>query len=333
MLPVSFADVQAAAEILRGVMHVTPVMTSRQLNEASGATAFLKCENFQRIGAFKFRGAFHTIYRIRDQHASVSSRPPIVTLSSGNHAQGVALACDLLDLSAHIVMQRPINPVKRAAVMRYGATIYEADRETSDQILAEVMSRCGGTYVHAFNDPRVIAGQGTCMLEFLASVPDLDVLLAPIGGGGLLSGTCLAGHETRPDMEIYACEPAGALDAIQSVRENRIVPMPHPATIAEGLRTSVGDVTLPILRQHLTGFYVVDESEIVEAMRFAYERMKIVIEPSSAVALVPLLRREPALVGKRVGVIVTGGNVDLSTFFEAFPTGGQEGGNLSPGKR
>lgn len=154
------------------------------------------------------------------------------------------------------------------------------------------------------------------MLEFQASIPDLEVILAPIGGGGLLSGTCIAAHGTNPSIQVYACEPTGALDAIQSVRENRIVPMTSPMTIAEGLRTSLGDVTLPILRKHLAGFFTVEEDEIVSAMRFAFDRLKIVIEPSSAVALAPLLRREQALIGKRVGVIVTGGNVDLSSFFE-----------------
>ncbi len=161
-----------------------------------------------------------------------------------------------------------------------------------------------------------IAGQGTVMLEFLSTVPDLDVVLAPIGGGGLLSGTCVAAHGVNPTLQVYACEPAGALDAIHSVRENRVVPMPDPRTLAEGLKTSLGDVTLPVLRQHMAGFFVVEEEEIPRAMRFAFERLKLVIEPSSAVALAPLLRREPALVGKRVGVILTGGNVDLTAFFE-----------------
>ncbi len=319
MLPVNFADIQAAAEILRGVALVTPVITSGQLNTASGATVFLKCENFQRIGAFKFRGAYHTIAR-RDTREQGDGRRAILTLSSGNHAQGVALACRLRGLSAHIVMHAPINPMKRAALDEYEATIYEAaDRESAEQLLRELLERLGGAYVHAFNDPLVIAGQGTCMLEFLPLVPDLEVVLAPVGGGGLLSGTCLAAHGMKPSMEVYACEPTGALDAMQSVQENRIVPMPDPVTMAEGLRTSLGDVTLPILKQHLAGFFPVEEEEIVQAMRFAFERLKVVIEPSSAVALAPLLRREPGLVGKRVGVILTGGNVDVSSFVDRLP--------------
>ncbi len=321
MLPVSFADVRAAAEMLRGTAHVTPIFTSHQLDNASRANVYLKCENFQRIGAFKFRGAYNAVSRIAIRYAQ-QGPASIVTLSSGNHAQGVALACRLKQLPAHIVMQAPVNPIKRAAVMDYGATIYEAaDHAQADQVLEECVASLGGHYVHAFNDPAVIAGQGTCALEFLAAVPELDVIMAPIGGGGLLSGTCLAGHALSPSLAIYACEPTGALDALQSVRENRIVPMIDPHTIAEGLRTSLGDLTLPILRAHVTDFFAVEETEIVEAMRFAFERLKLVIEPSSAVALAPLLRPERALEGKRVGVVLTGGNVDLSPWFQRFAAG------------
>lgn len=202
-------------------------------------------------------------------------------------------------------------------MLGYHATIHEVpDTGQTEVKLCDLLEQLNGVHIHAFNDPRLITGQGTAMLEFQASIPDLEVILAPIGGGGLLSGTCIAAHGTNPSIRIYACEPTGALDAIQSVRENRIVPMTSPMTIAEGLRTSLGDVTLPILRKHLAGFFTVEEDEIVSAMRFAFDRLKIVIEPSSAVALAPLLRREQALIGKRVGVIVTGGNVDLSSFFE-----------------
>jgi threonine dehydratase len=305
---VTLADVQQAAATLRGVVHVTPVLTSRQLNERSGAHVFAKCENFQRVGAFKSRGAYNAIASL----PPAQRNRPIVTLSSGNHAQGVALACRLLGREAHIVMPAPINPLKRSAVEGYGATVHEAaGRREADHVLEEVLARHNGVYIHAFNDPTVIAGQGTVMLELLGAVPDLEVVLAPIGGGGLLSGLCVAAHGLKPAMQMYACEPSGALDAMISVRENRIVPMPSPQTMAEGLMTSLGDITLPILRRHLAGFFVVEEQEIVQAMRFAFERLKIVIEPSSAVALVPLLRHEEVLAGKKVGVVLTGGNVDL----------------------
>jgi threonine dehydratase len=315
MSEVTFSDVQRAATRLQGVAHVTPVFTSHQLNDAAGAVVFLKCENFQRVGAFKFRGAYNTIAAL----SSERNAQPVITLSSGNHAQGVALACRLLNRKAHVVMPHPINALKRAAVVGYGATVHEAaTRQQGERMLEELLAETAGVHVHAFNDPLVIAGQGTATLEFLSAVPDLDVVLGPIGGGGLLSGACVAAHGTKPGLHIYACEPTGALDAIQSVRENRIVPMPDPRTIAEGLRTSVGDATLPILRRHLSGFFTVEEREIVEAMRFAFERLKIVIEPSSAVALAPVLRREPALRDKRIGVLITGGNVDLSACFSSF---------------
>ncbi len=313
--PLSLSDVRRAAERLRGIAHVTPVLTSRLLDEAAGATVFVKCENFQRVGAFKFRGAYHAIATLGPEHRG----KPVVTLSSGNHAQGVALACRLLGREAHIVLVGPVNPLKRQAILGYGATIHEVpDAPHADARLSELLARLDGVYVHAFNDPAVIAGQGTVLLEFLTAVPDLEVILAPVGGGGLLSGTCLAGHGLNPALRIYACEPMGALDALHSVRENRIVPMPEPRTVAEGLRTSLGDLTLPILREHLTGFFTVAEEEIPPDMRFIFERLKIVIEPSSAVAVVPLLRREGVLLGKRVGVILTGGNVDLTSFFETL---------------
>ncbi len=315
MAPVTFTDIQKAAERLHGIAHVTPVFTGRQLDEASGARVFLKCENFQRVGAFKFRGAYHAILT---ESASERGRP-VVTISSGNHGQGVALACKLLGREAHILMGGLTNPIKRQAVLDYQATIHEAaDHLDAERKLPALLEQLNAVYIHPFNDPHVIAGQGTATLEFLTAVPDLDVLLAPVGGGGLLSGSCLAAHGINPSIQIYACEPAGALDALHSVRENRVVPMPGPKTMAEGLKTSLGDVTLPILRQHLAGFFVVEEDEIPRAMRFAFERLKLVVEPSSAVALAPLLRREPALIGKKVGVILTGGNVDLSAFFEQF---------------
>lgn len=317
----SFTDIQQAAALLQGIAHHTPIHTSRQLNARAGASVFLKCENFQRVGAFKFRGAYHAIARLSPEEKA----RPIITVSSGNHAQGVALACQLQGLAAHVVMAEPVNPIKRDAVLGYGATIHSApDRDHADRLGHELVEEFHGVFIHPYNHPHVIAGQGTVALEMLHHLPDLDVLLGPIGGGGLLSGTCVAAHGINPHVHIYACEPAGALDALHSVRENRIVPMPYPQTIAEGLRTSVGDVTLPILREHLAGFFVVEEREIVEAMRFVFERMKIVIEPSSAVAVAPLLRMESSLTGKRVGVIITGGNVDMSRYFAHVHESGDE---------
>ena len=311
----TFHDVERAAARLAGIVRETPIQTARRLDAASQATVFLKCENFQRVGAFKFRGAYNAV-------AQRPSSKPVVALSSGNHAQGIALACRLSGKEAHLVMPEPVNPVKQAAVRDYGGIVHvPADPQDADSFSRALVQKLHGEWIEAFNDPDVIAGQGTAALELLGHVPDLDVLLGPIGGGGLLSGTCLAAHGLNPKIQVYACEPAGALDALYSVRENRIVPQEDPQTIAEGLRTSVGTLTLPILRDHLTGFFVVEEEEILAAMRFIYERLKLVIEPAGAVAVAPLLRQEPALQGKRVGVIISGGNVDLSRYFDELSNG------------
>jgi len=310
---VTYSDVLQAQSILKGVVRRTPVLTSHFLNSTSDARIFLKCENFQRVGAFKFRGAYYAVTRLELPDNQV----PIIALSSGNHAQGVALSCQLHRLHAILVMPVPLNPFKLAAVQGYGATVHQvATRLEGEQMIHDLMVQTHGRFVHAFNDPHVIAGQGTATLELLESHPDLDVLLAPIGGGGLLSGTCLAAHGVNPAIKVYACEPALALDAIHSIQENRIVSPSRTDTVAEGLRTSLGDLTLAILRKHLEGFFIVEEHEIVHAMQVAFERLKIVIEPSSAVALAPVLRGESALQGKRVGIIVTGGNIDLLQFCE-----------------
>lgn len=304
----TFQDVQRAAALLKGIGNITPIHTSRQLNEISRVTVFLKCENFQRVGAFKFRGAYNAV-------ANLQSDNPGVALSSGNHAQGIALASQLLGKDAHFVMPEPINPVKRAAVQGYGGIVHILANPQEAESFAQDLARdVQGEWIEVFNDPHVIGRQGTVALELLAQVKDLDILLGPIGGGGLLSGTCLAAHGVNPKIQVYACEPAGALDAMYAVKENRIVPQDNPRTIAEGLRTSVGTLTLPILREYLAGFFVVEEQEIVKAIRFIYEHMKLIIEPASAVAVAPLLRQKPDLQNKRLGVIISGGNGDFSQY-------------------
>jgi len=308
----TFSLIEQAVEVLRGVANVTPVISNRTLDGLAHARVFLKCENFQRVGAFKFRGAYHAVAR----HMAANPARTFATISSGNHAQGIALACQLLGAAAHVVMPKPYSSMKHRAAVDYGATVHVAeDRICAEVMLGKIVEDTGATIIHSFNDPLVIVGQGTIMVELLEQVSELDVVLAPVGGGGLLSGLCVAAQACRPQMKIFACEPAGALDAVESVRQNRIVPMPSPHTIADGLRTSLGERTLPILRQHLAGFFIVQESEIVEAMRFAYERLKIVIEPSSAVALAPLLREESQLRGRRVAVVLTGGNAELSSLW------------------
>lgn len=315
---ISFEAITRAADLLRGVAHMTPVMTSRQLDEKAGALVFLKGEHLQRTGSFKFRGAFHAASRI----LSSSRSRTIATISSGNHGQGLALAARLLGFSAHVIVPQPASGLKQAAIASYGARLHlEENRALAEATMRQMTENEDVIPIHAFNDPHVIVGQGTIMLEFFAQVPALDIVLAPIGGGGLLSGLCLAGHHLNPSLHVYGCEPRGAADAIESLRLNQIVPMAAPHTMADGLRTSLGSRTLPILRQHLTDVFLVEEAEIVAAMRFVYERMKLVIEPSSAVALAPLLRTEPALIGKRVGIVITGGNVDLEILWKSLSPG------------
>ncbi len=310
MNDIAFPLVEQAVDLLRGVAKITPVFTSRTLDEMSGARVFLKCENVQLTGAFKFRGAYHAVTRLIATHPGRT----FATISSGNHAQGLALACLVHGAATHVVMPKPFSAMKYQGALGYGAIVHIAEtRDDAEVQLRDVVENTGAMVVHPFNDPLVIAGQGTIMMELLDQVKELDAVLAPVGGGGLLSGLCIVAEACRPRMELFACEPAGAADAIQSVGQNRLVPMPNPRTIADGLRTSLGNRTLPILRRCLAGFFLVQEEEIVEAMRFARERLNLEIEPSSAVALAPLLRREPGLAAKRVAVVLSGGNVDRSS--------------------
>ncbi len=305
----TFFHVQQAANLLNGVVYPTPVLGSSYLDEQCGGCVFAKCENLQRTGAFKFRGAYYAVSR----KEAVTPFKAVVTLSSGNHAQGIALASRLLGYPAYIVMPDPVNPFKRAKVEEFGVNVrIVRTRAEGEELAQELVHAHQGVFIHPFNDCDVIAGQGTAILEFLQEVPQLDVVLAPLGGGGLLSGACLAAHGLNPLIRVYGCEPARALDALLSLREGRIL-MPHTVdTMAEGLRTSLGNLTLSILQDHLQDVFVVEEEEIIPAMKMAFEQMKMVIEPSSAVALAPILRGEPALCGKRVGVVLSGGNISMS---------------------
>ncbi|MDO9119521.1 MAG: pyridoxal-phosphate dependent enzyme [Nitrospira sp.] len=310
---VSFEDILRARETLHNVSLVTPVKTNVELDALASATVFLKCEMAQRTGSFKFRGAYYATSEV----AATGLDRTVATISSGNHGQGLALAASLLNLSAYVIVPKPYVPRKHQAIAQHGAhVIVVEDRAAAEQTLHETLLQRRARQIHAFNDPQVIAGQGTVMLELLQQVSDLDVVLGPVGGGGgLLSGLCIAAHHLNPHLLLYACEPLGAADVIESLRQNEVVPMTTPRTVADGLRTSLGSRTLPILHRHLTDVFLVSENEILDAMRFSQETLKLDIEPSSAVALAPLLRREPALVGRRVGVILTGGNVDLDSFW------------------
>src|SRR5712692_3898172 len=305
----TLADVQAAAARIKPYAHRTPVLTCTSLNDLVGADLFCKCENFQKVGAFKFRGACNTVFALSHEEA----RHGVATHSSGNHAAAVALAARLRGIPAHIVMPDNAPAVKKAAVAGYGGTIVYcaptlAAREST---LKRVVHETGAAFIHPYNDARVVAGQGTAALEILTDVPDLDVLMAPVGGGGLLSGTALATTALAPATQVIAAEPEAADDAYRSLQAGKILPALDPRTIADGLRTSLGELTFAIIQQHVQQIVTVSEEAIVSAMRYIWERMKIIIEPSAAVPIAALLEKKIDLTGKRIGVILSGGNVSL----------------------
>ena len=307
-LPVTFDDVRAAAERLRGVANRTPVLTSRTFNAQTGREVFFKCENFQRGGAFKFRGAYNRL----SQLSAEEKRRGVVAFSSGNHAQGAALAAKLLGIPAAIVMPDDAPQVKLQATRGYGAEVIVYDRLTGnrEEIARQLSEERGLTLVPPFNDPYIIAGQGTAALELLEDVPDLDAIVSPIGGGGLISGCATAAKGLRPQIAVYGVEAECADDARRSLREGRIITIPPPATIADGIRTqSVGTLTFSIMQQLLSDVVLVSDAEILEAVRFALLRMKIVVEPTGAVPIAAVMQNRIPTSARRVGVIVSGGNI------------------------
>ncbi len=312
-MPVSYDDVRAAAQRLNGVAHRTPVVTSVTLDDAIGARVFVKCENLQRMGAFKFRGAYNRMVQMTPDER----KRGVVAYSSGNHAQGVALAAKLLDIPAVIVMPRDAPESKLAATRGYGAEValYERSEENRAVIAQGIADERGATIVPPYDDERIVAGAGTAALELLEDAGDLDIIVTPVGGGGLFSGTALAAHGRDPKIEVWGVEPAAGDDVKQSLEKGERVVISVPKTIADGLQTqSPGDVTFGVLREHAAGIATVSDEELIEAMRFVFERMKLVIEPSGAAGIAALLGRKIAVEGKRVGVIISGGNVDRSRF-------------------
>ncbi|MBM3223358.1 MAG: pyridoxal-phosphate dependent enzyme [Candidatus Tectomicrobia bacterium] len=306
----TLADVQAAAARIKPYAHRTPVLTCRSLDDLVGATLLCKCENFQKVGAFKFRGACNAVFSLTDEEA----RHGVATHSSGNHAAAVALAARLRGIPAHIVMPENAPSVKKAAVAGYGGTIVYcaptlAAREAT---LERVVQETGATFLHPYNDARVIAGQGTAALELLTDVTDLDVIMAPVGGGGLLSGTAIVTAALAPGTRVIAAEPEAADDAYRSLQAGTILPAQDPRTIADGLRTSLGDLTFAVIQRHVKQIVTVSETAIIQAMRHVWERMKIVIEPSAAVPIGVLLEQKIDLTGQRIGVILSGGNTDVA---------------------
>lgn len=305
----------AAARIAPHV-HRTPVMTCRSLDELSGARLVFKCENFQKVGAFKFRGAANAVLSLSAKEA----RRGVVTHSSGNHAQALALAAKNRGLKAFIVMPEDAPHVKIAAVRGYGAEILlcAPTLEAREAGVKAVIERTGAVLIHPYDDERVIAGQATCALEFHEQSPGLDVVVAPVGGGGLLSGTALATRFVSPQTRVVAAEPELADDACRSFRKKAFVPAGPSRTIADGLLTSLGAITLPLILEHVDDILTVSEDQIVTAMRHIWERMKIVVEPSGAVPLAAVMAHAHLFRGQRVGIILSGGNVDLQKMLGVF---------------
>jgi threonine dehydratase len=308
-------SIAAAHERIKPYVHRTPVMTSEGINAIAGCKIFFKCENFQKVGAFKARGAMNAVLSLSPEER----KKGIATHSSGNHAQAVARASSILKTDSFIVMPRTAPEIKKRGVLGYGGKIFECEPtvESREATLKEVIQKTGATEVHPFNNYKVIEGQATAAKELFEDVSDLDFIVAPVGGGGLLSGTLLATKYFSPKTSVIAGEPAGADDTFRSMQSGKIEPS-QANTIADGLLTSLGDKTFPIIHEHLKEVITVSDQEITDAMRLIYERLKIVIEPSGAVPFAAVLKAKEKFKGKKVGIIFSGGNVDLERVAKLF---------------
>ena len=309
MIIPSYEDVLVAHERIQPYIHKTPVLTSTRLNEMTGAELFFKCENLQKAAAFKVRGACNAVFGLTDQEAKIG----VATHSSGNHALSLSYAAGRRGIPVTVVMPRTAPQAKKDAVIGYGGKIVECEPSTSSReaVFADVVAQSGADFVHPYNDPRVIAGQATCSKELLEQVNNLDAVIAPIGGGGMISGTCLTLFNVAPNVKIYAAEPLNADDAARSFKAGHIIADDAPDTVADGLKVPLKDLTWHFVSNHVTDIFTCTEDEIVEAMKLVWKTMKIVIEPSSAVTVACILNNPDVFKGKRVGVIITGGNVDL----------------------
>ena len=308
-MPLDLASIRAAHDRIRPHIHRTPVLTSARLDAASGASLFFKCENFQKVGAFKARGATNAVFALDDETA----RRGVATHSSGNHAAALSRAAKLRGIAAHIVMPSNSPKVKVRAVEGYGGQIVfcEPNQRAREEACARVIAETGATLIHPFENEDVMAGQGTIAIEVLEEVPDLDLLLCPVGGGGVLCGTAVAAKSLRPEIRVIAVEPAGADDAAQSFRQHRLIYQEQKNTIADGLRTNLGAPNFELIQRYVDDIVTVSDEAIVAAMRGIWETMKIVVEPSGAVPYAAVLEGRVDLRGRRVGLVLTGGNVDL----------------------
>ena len=313
---ISREQIVEAHDRIKPFIHKTPVLTSKTLNQISGAEIFFKCENFQKIGAFKIRGGMNAVLSLPEE----KRKKGIATHSSGNHAQAIAFAAREVGTKAFIVMPNNSPTVKVDAVKGYGAEISfcEPTQQAREVLLQEIVDNTGAEFIHPYNNYEVITGQATCAKELIEEFPSLDFIITPVGGGGLLSGTLLSAHYFSPSTIVYAGEPEGAADAVLSIKNNRIERAPYVQTIADGLLTTLGDKTFSIIKQYVKDILTVSDEEIKNAMRLVYERMKLVVEPSGVVPLAALLKNKEIFSGKRVAVIFSGGNVELRKFEEWF---------------
>lgn len=310
LTPPLFREVKEAAKRISPYAHITPVLTSSHFNEISGASLFFKSENFQKVGAFKFRGACNAVYLLTDNEV----KKGVATHSSGNHGQAVALAAKLRGVTAHIVMPKNAPPVKISAVKEYGAsvTLCEPTLASRESTLAEIVKKTGATFIHPYNNQNVIAGQGTAALELMEQVPDLDIIITPVGGGGLLSGTAIVAKHLQSSIKVIGAEPEIANDAFLSFKSGKLIKQDGTNTVADGLRTSLGELTFEVIKSKVDDIVTVSETSIIRDMRAVWERMNIIIEPSCSVPLSAVLDQKIDCKGKRVGIILTGGNVDLN---------------------
>ncbi|MEQ9039055.1 MAG: pyridoxal-phosphate dependent enzyme [Silicimonas sp.] len=311
MIVPTFEDMLDAHERIAPHIHRTPVLTSSFMNELTGAELFFKCENFQKAGAFKVRGASNAVFGLSDEDA----KSGVCTHSSGNHALSLSYAAGRRGIPCNVVMPRTAPQAKKDAVRGYGGTITECEPSTSSReaVFADVQAKTGGNFVHPYNDPRVIAGQGTCSKELIEQTDGLDMVIAPIGGGGMISGTCLTLSTLAPEVQIIAAEPEQADDAYRSFKAGHIIADDAPETVADGLKVPLKELTWHFVSNHVTDILTASEDEIIAAMKLTWKRMKIVMEASCAVPLATIIKNKDRFAGKRVGVIITGGNVDLDT--------------------
>ena len=315
-MKITKVTIEAAANIIAPYIHNTPILTCKSINELYGLDLYFKCENFQKIGAFKIRGGMNASLQL----TKAQLEKGVATHSSGNHAQALAFAAKMLGIKAYIVMPDASPQVKVNAVKGYGAevTICASNQVARESTLEAIVARTGATFIHPYDNDEVITGQATCVKEIIDAIPDVDIVVTPVGGGGLLSGTCLGAHYFKPGLKVYAGEPEGAADAVLSIQSGKVEKAPFVNTIADGLMTSLSERTLEIIKAHVADILLVSEDEIKAALRLVYERMKIIIEPSCAVPLAAVLKNADLFKGKKVSIILTGGNVDLSKFKDWF---------------